>query len=378
VGAAAYMATGSSWAKRVGRLFTASLSELSPIRSDEPYLSVDIGSNSVKIIEVRGRGGQLHVSNAVSLPTPSSAIQNNMVYEVTAVAEATRALTDSHGLRARKTITTVPGPAVIIKRVTLPAQSPQELENTILFEAGNFIPEDLENVNLDYQITDYIEDGKRMEVLLVAAKKDIVASYTEAIRAAGLAPVVIDVDYFALENMFETNYEPAPDRVIALVNIGARYSSINILKGGRSTFTGDVPVGGRDISEALMRDLNVTAEEAEALKASGSSEKISADQVAAVTGPAAGAVIEEIHHALSFFWTAATDETIDAVYLSGGVALMPDLAQQLSERVQAPVEIANPFAHVSIDRAADTPQLRQQAPEFAVAMGLATRRPDDK
>jgi len=378
VGAAAYMATGSNWAKRVGRLFTASLSDLSPIRRDEPYLSVDIGSNSIKVIEIRARAGQLHVSNAVSLPTPPSAIQNNMVYEVTAVAEATRALTDSHGLRARKVITAVPGPAVIIKRVTLPAQSPQELENTILFEAGNFIPEDLENVNLDYQITDYVEDGKRMEVLLVAAKKDIVASYTETIRAAGLAPVVIDVDYFALENMFETNYEPASDRVIALVNIGARYSSINILKGGRSTFTGDVPVGGRDISEALMRDLNVSAEEAEALKASGSSEKVPADQVTAVTGPAAGAVIEEIHHALSFFWTAATDETIDAVYLSGGVARMPDLAQQLSERVQAPVEIANPFARVSIDRDADTPQLHQQAPEFAVAMGLAIRRPDDK
>jgi type IV pilus assembly protein PilM len=378
VGAAAYMATGSNWAKRVGRLFTASLSDLSPIRRDEPYLSIDIGSNSIKVIEIRGRAGQLHVANAVSLPTPPAAIQNNMVYEVTAVAEATRALTDSHGLRARKVITAVPGPAVIIKRVTLPAQSPQELENTILFEAGNFIPEDLENVNLDYQITDYVEDGKRMEVLLVAAKKDIVASYTETVRAAGLAPVVIDVDYFALENMFETNYEPASDRVIALVNIGARYSSINILKGGRSTFTGDVPVGGRDISEALMRDLNVSAEEAEALKASGSSEKISADQVTAVTGPAAGAVIEEIHHALSFFWTAATDETIDAVYLSGGVARMPDLAQQLSERVQAPVEIANPFAHVSIDRDADTPQLHQQAPEFAVAMGLAIRRPDDK
>jgi len=372
------MATGSNWAKRVGRLFTASLSDLSPIRRDEPYLSVDIGSNSIKVIEIRARAGQLHVSNAVSLPTPPSAIQNNMVYEVTAVAEATRALTDSHGLRARKVITAVPGPAVIIKRVTLPAQSPQELENTILFEAGNFIPEDLENVNLDYQITDYVEDGKRMEVLLVAAKKDIVASYTETIRAAGLAPVVIDVDYFALENMFETNYEPASDRVIALVNIGARYSSINILKGGRSTFTGDVPVGGRDISEALMRDLNVSAEEAEALKASGSSEKVPADQVTAVTGPAAGAVIEEIHHALSFFWTAATDETIDAVYLSGGVARMPDLAQQLSERVQAPVEIANPFARVSIDRDADTPQLHQQAPEFAVAMGLAIRRPDDK
>jgi type IV pilus assembly protein PilM len=105
---------------------------------------------------------------------------------------------------------------------------------------------------------------------------------------------------------------------------------------------------------------------------------VAADQVAAVIESATAALIEEIHHALSFFWTAATDETIDKVYLSGGVSRMPGLSQQLSERVQAPVEIAKPFAHVSVDRAVDTPQLRQQAPEFAVALGLAIRRPEDK
>jgi type IV pilus assembly protein PilM len=375
---ATQMAAGASWAKRVGRLFNASLSELNPLRRDEPYLSVDIGSSSIKILEIRGAVGELRLVNAASLPTPPSAIQNNMVYETTAVAEAIRALIESHGIRARKVITAVPGPAVIIKRVTLPAQSARELENTIVFEAGNFIPEDLENVNLDYQVTDVLDDGKRMEVLLVAAKKDIVASYSESVRAAGLIPVVVDVDYFALENMFETNYAPVPDRAIVLVNIGARFSSINILKGGRSTFTGDVPVGGRDINEALMRDLGVSAEEAEKLKAGGTSQTVPADQVAQVAESAAGALIEEIHHALSFFWTAATDETIDAVYLSGGVAHMPGLASQLSERVQAPVEIANPFAHVSLEHNLDTPEFRAQAAEYAVALGLATRRPDDK
>jgi type IV pilus assembly protein PilM len=378
MGAASYLAVGTTWAKRLGRVFTTSLSELNPVRRDEPYLSVDIGSSSIKVLEVRGRGSQLQVLNAAILPTPSSAIQNNMVYETTAVAEVTKALTESHGMRARKVITAVPGPAVIIKRVTLPTQSERELENTILFEAGNFIPEDLQNVNLDYQITDYVDDGKRMEVLLVAAKKDIVASYTETVRAAGLLPVIIDVDYFALENMFETNYEPAANRAIALVNIGARYSSINILKNGRSTFTGDVPVGGRDINEALIRDLNVSVEDAETLKAGGTCSKIAPDQATAVSSSAAAALIEEIHHALSFFWTAATDETIDAVYLSGGVARMPGLAQQLSERIQAPVEIANPFTHATLGAALDTVMIREQAAEFAVALGLATRRPDDK
>jgi len=372
------MAVGRSWAKRLGRVLTGSLSDLNPLRRGEPYLSIDIGSSSIKIIEVSGRPGQLRVTKAVALPTPPAAIQNNMVYETSAVAEATKALANSAGIRARKAITAVPGPAVIIKRVTLPAQGEKDLENTILFEAGNFIPEDLDNVNLDYQITDYLDDGKRMEVVLVAAKKDIVSSYAETLHAAGLQPVIIDVDYFALENMFELNYEPALDRAIALVNIGARYSSINILKNGRSTFTGDVPVGGRDISEALTRDLDVSAEEAEVIKSGGVCEKVPADQVAAVTASATSALIEEVHHALSFFWTAATDETIDAAYVSGGVARMPGLTHQLSERIQAPVEVANPFAQIHLDSRIDTPELRGRAAEFAVAMGLAMRRPDDK
>jgi type IV pilus assembly protein PilM len=217
-----------------------------------------------------------------------------------------------------------------------------------------------------------------MEVLLVAAKKEIVSSYSETIRAAGLTPAVIDVDYFALENMFEVNYDPAPDRAIALVNIGARYSSINILKGGRSTFTGDVPVGGRDISEAMVRDLGLTFEDAELVKAGKAMDKVDAEHSAAVVGSAVSALIEEIHHALSFFWTAATDETIDAIYLSGGVARMADLAPQLSERVGAPVEVANPFARVVVDSKLDAPGLQAQAAEFAVALGLATRRPNDK
>ncbi len=372
------MAIGSNWVRRVGQILTGSLSDLNPMRRDEPYLSVDIGSSNIKVVEIGGHAGQLRVLNMAVLPTPASAIQNNMVYETAAVAEVTRAARDSHAMRARRVITAVPGPAVIIKRVTLPAQSSRELENTILFEAGNFIPEDLENVNLDYQITDYLEDGKRMEVLLVAAKKEIVASYSETIRAAGLTPVVIDVDYFALENMFETNYDAVPDRAIALVNIGARYSSINILKGGRSTFTGDVSVGGRHITEALVRDLGVSVEEAEAIKAGQGNGKVDAQQASAVIGSAAAALIEEIHHALSFFWTAATDETIDAIYLSGGVARMHGLPQQLSERVGAPVEIANPFAHINLGPNVDNAELRAHAAEFAVAIGLATRRPSDK
>ncbi len=372
------MANAQAWQERLTRLFTVSLSDLSPFRRDESYVSIDIGSSSVKMVEVQTRADHLAVLKWGSIPTPPAAIQSNMVTEPDRMAEIVRKLIETHGVKARKAITAVPGPAVIIKRVTLPAQSPQDIENTIMFEAGNFIPEDLENVNLDYQITDHLEESKQIEVLLVAAKKDIVSSYADTLRAAGLVPVVVDVDYFALDNMYELNYDPVGNQIVALVNVGSRYSSINILKGGRSTFTGDVPVGGRDITEALTRDLGISSEEAERLKSGESLGNVSAEQVAMALGPATDALIEEIHYALSFFWTAATDERIDVLYVSGGAAHLPELSRRLAERTEAPVEVANPLARVAIDPALDAAGLRQRAPEFAVAMGLAVRRPGDK
>jgi type IV pilus assembly protein PilM len=372
------MALAAEWQNRLKRLFTVSLSELSPFKREESLVCIDIGSSSIKMIEARASGGAVQVLNWGAVPAPPSAIQSNMVAEPERVADVVRSLIEGKGVQARKAVTAVPGPAVMIKRVTLPAQSAQELENTILFEAGNFIPEDLENVNLDYQVTEQLPDTKQMEVLLVAAKKDIVASYAETLRSAGLVPVVIDVDYFALDNMYELNYDPVPSQVVALVNIGARYSSINILKGGRSTFTGDVPVGGRDITEALTRDLGISVEDAERVKAGEAVAEIDPEQLSMALGPATDALIEEIHYALSFFWTAATDERIDALYLSGGAARVPELCQRLAERAEAPVHVADPLARAAFAGGVDAAKLRARGAEFAVAMGLAVRRPGDK
>jgi type IV pilus assembly protein PilM len=369
------MSAVAEWQNRLTRVFTVSLSDLNPFRRQESYVAVDIGSSSIKILEVRTETDHLELLNWGSIPTPPSAIQSNMVSEPDRVGEAVKALLDAKGVRAKKAVTAVPGPAVMIKRVTLPAQSAQEIEHTIMFEAGNFIPEELDNVNLDYQVIDTRE--KEMEVLLAAAKKDIVSSYAETLRGAGLLPVVVDVDYFALDNLYELNYEPVADQVVALVNIGARYSSINILKGGRSTFTGDVPVGGRDITEALTRDLGVSAEEAERLKI-GKGGNFDAEQLAMALAPAVDALIEEIHYALSFFWTAATDERIDMLYLSGGAAQTPELAQRLGERIEAPVEVTDPFSHIVISPSLDGAALQRRASEFAVALGLSARRPGDK
>lgn len=372
------MAVAAEWQDRFRRLFTVSLGDLNPFKRQESYVAIDIGSSSIKVLEVRTSTDQLELLNWGSIPTPSSAIQSNMVSEPDRVGEALKALLEAKGIKARKAVTAVPGPAVMIKRVTLPAQGPQDIENTIMLEAGNFIPEELDNVNLDYQVIDTRADAREMEVLLAAAKKDIVGSYAETLRSAGLQPVVVDVDYFALDNLYELNYDAIPDQVVALVNIGARYTSINILKGGRSVFTGDVPVGGRDITEALTRDLGVPADEAERMKTSRGGENVDQEQLTMALGPAVDALIEEIHYALSFFWTAATDERIDILYLSGGAAQTPELAQRLSERIEAPVEVTDPFSRIALGASTDAAALQRRASEFAVALGLSVRRPGDK
>ncbi|MCX8073069.1 MAG: pilus assembly protein PilM [Candidatus Binatia bacterium] len=371
------MAAGPSWIDRVSRVLSTSLSEINPFRGEEPYVAVDIGSSTIKLLEVRGTRGEVRVQALATVATPPTAVQNNMVVESDQVAELIRAAHAQYGFRGKKAITAVPGPAVIIKRFPMAAQSEKEMEAAVLLEAGNFIPEELDNVNLDYQVTDYGE-GDRANVLIVAAKKDIVQSYSETLRLAGLLPVVVDVDYFALGNMFELSYEVPPTGTVALVNIGARYSAINIIKNAQCAFTHDVAVGGRDITESLVQDLGVSFEAAEALKTGKTMDHELAEHAQAVIEAAAAAVVDEIHHALTFFWMSSGDETIDHIFLSGGGAQLPGMAAQLAERMGVAVEVANPFGHLVLGENVDREAALRRAAEFSVAVGLATRRPNDK
>lgn len=342
------------------------------------YLVLDIGSSSIKLAEVVHESGGPRLTSLATAPVPPTAIQSNVIQEELPVLEAIKALLDTTRAQATEVITAVPGPAVIVKKVVLPAHSGTAIDAAVLGEASHLIPDSLDNVNLDYQVIDTIEDGNKMEVLVVAVKRDIINSYTSVIRAAGLDPALVDVDYFALENMYELNYELAGDAPVALVNIGARYSSINILKNGRSTFTGDVPVGGAEFNDALVRQLGISNDDADLVKRGRSVSGIDQASVEPILGSVTEFISEEIQRAISFFWTAATDEPIGAVVLSGGPARMPGLATHLQERLQTQVEVADPFRRVRIDGRIDRGLIEESGPALAVAVGLATRRPGDK
>jgi len=349
-----------------------------PFAAQNATLVLDIGSSSIKLAEVRHDPTGPSVTALAIAPLPPTAIQSNVIQDEEAVVETIKALVAETKAQATQVITAVPGPAVIVKKVVLPAQTGAGIDAAVLGEASQLIPDSLDNVNLDYQVIDLIEDGNQMEVLVVAVKRDIINSYTSAIVAAGLEPVVVDVDYFALENMYELNHEAAGDAAVALVNVGSRYSSINILKNGRSTFTGDVPVGGAEFTDTLVRQLGVSPEDAELLKIGQSAGGIEPEAAEAILHSVTEFIVEEIQRAISFFWTAATDEPIGSVILSGGPARMPGLSTQLQERLDTSVEIADPFKSIRVSSKVSKELIEQSGPALAVAVGLATRRPGDK
>lgn len=362
--------------EKLRQLITGNLSN--PFKRTGGYLVVDIGSSSVKLAEVFHGGSGPRITALAHAPLPPTVIQSNVIQDEAPVVDAIRTLVQRTGAQSKAVITAVPGPAVIVKKVVLPAQTGNAVDAAVLAEAQQLIPDSLDNVHLDYQVVDWMEDGNKMEVLVVAVKREIINSYTAAIRAAGLDPAVVDVDYFALENMFEVNYDASEGGSVALVNIGARYSSINILKDGRSTFTGDVPVGGAEFTDALVRQLGVSPGDADALKRGQGAANVEPADAEPILGSVTEFIVEEVQRALSFFWTAATDEPLGAVLLSGGPSRTPGLATQLKDRLDTNVEVVDPFRRVTLDARVDRSIIEECGPALAVTVGLATRRPGDK
>lgn len=349
-----------------------------PLRRDEGFVALDIGSSSVKMVEASGEKSGYRLSNVGILPLPSTAVQNNMVVDKDVVVKTIRSLVDSNRVKSTKVISAVPGRAVIMKKIQLPTQSEEELEANVEFEAENVIPENLENVNLDYQVLDYLDDGKKMDVLLVAVKKEIINSYSQVIQEAGLTPVVMDVDYFAMENMYEVNYELKPQEAVGLIHIGARYTSINVLKSGVSTFTGDLQMGGEAFTEALMDALSISYDQAETFKVTGLLEGKKYSDLETLLKPSLESLADEIGRTLSLYGAMAAEEGIHRIYLSGGGAKAAGLPALLGEKLGMPVELCDPFRGFHVSKSIDKSYLEESALVLAVGAGLAIRRPGDK
>jgi type IV pilus assembly protein PilM len=349
-------------------------------RSDG-FVALDIGSSSIKMVEASVDKSGYRILSLGILPLPANSIQNNMIVDSKAVVETIRKLVETSGVKSKQVISAVPGRAVIMKKVQMPKQEAAELEANIEFEAQNVIPENLENVNLDHQVLSHSDDGNRMDVLLVAVKKEIVNSYVDTIEDAGLRPVLMDVDYFALENMYEANYASETENgVVGLIHIGAQNTSITLLHNGISTFTGDLPMGGGSFTDSLAQQLNVGIEAAEAFKMTGLLEGRKGLNLESTLRPTSDELAEEIRRTVSLYGAVPSEDGdgLKTIYLSGGGAKLIGLRALLEERMGVPVRLSEPFRGFNVNKNIDRDYLLESAPYFAVGAGLSIRRPADK
>ncbi|MBI2375452.1 MAG: type IV pilus assembly protein PilM [Deltaproteobacteria bacterium] len=347
-------------------------------------VGLDIGSSSIKVCALKQskRGYSLQAFGMVQLPP--EAIVDGALMNASAVVDGIQELFAAQKIKHKEVATSVSGHSVIIKKINLPQMTPEELEESIQWEAEQYIPFDISDVNIDVQIlnTESTQAGQ-MDVLLVAAKKDMVNDYTSVIMDAGLSPVVVDVDAFAVQNMFEINYEVPRSETVVLINIGASVTNINVLANGISTFTRDISIGGSQFTDAIQKALNVSYDEAEALKLGGAggkdSDAVVPQEVERVLQSESEAIANEIQRSLDFYAATSADAHIARIFLSGGSPKIPALVKTIERRTSVPVEVVDPFRNIEVpSKGFDTDYLKNVAPMAAVAVGLALRSPNDK
>jgi type IV pilus assembly protein PilM len=271
------------------------------------------------------------------------------------------------------------GYSVIVKKINVQTMPEAQLQETIHFEAEQYIPFDIGDVNLDFQILGENQSNpNQMSVFLVAAKKEMVNDYINLVTLAGLTPCIIDVEAFALQNIFEANYEVENEN-IALIDIGASKTSLNILKGNSSLFMRDVALGCLQVNQKIMSLLDCSYDQAELLKFGESSKKLSAEELNQIVTSVVMDWCTEIRRALDFFYTNYPDDPIKRIILSGGGAHISEFRKLLATESAAQVETLNPFKKIAVDEKRYDPEfIRQIAPQAAIAMGLALRKVDDK
>jgi type IV pilus assembly protein PilM len=337
---------------------------------------LDIGSSSVKMVELDGKPNSLNLVSLGFENLPDETIVDGQIMELYAVSNVIQNVCAQSGVKADKVVTGVSGHSVIIKNIILPSMSEEELEESIDWHAEEHIPFDLADVSLDYQVTGTASDST--QVLIAACKRERIDNIRQAVQLAGKEPVVIDVDTFALQNCYEANYQPAESDVVTLLNIGASTMNVNIVKGTRSLFSRDITVGGSQFTDVLQRNLGLSYQEAEAVKrgmndgAEGVEEKAIEPLINNVTE----VVAMEIQKTFDFYRATSEDNetVVQKILISGGGSKLEGLARDLSARLELPVEMLNPFRRINVDdRKFDPAYMNEIMPEMAVAVGLALR-----
>jgi type IV pilus assembly protein PilM len=351
-------------------------------RKTKALVGLDIGSSAVKAVELKPAGKSYRVTAFGTQPIPPDSIADGAIIDAGAVAEAIRRIFEGNkAFKAKDVCASLSGNAVIVKKITLPVMTESELAESIYWEAEQYIPFDIQDVNLDYQILDPgtgPDSRGSMDVLLVAAKKEKIGDYTSVIAQAGRTPVIVDVDAFALQNAYDVNYGLEADRVVVLMNAGASAVNINILQGDQSVFTRDISMGGNAYTEAVQKELDLPFAVAEQLKKGIPVDGATFEDAQPVLRAVTENVLLEIQKTFDFFKATASSDQMDRIMLSGGASRVDGFREMLQERFNAPVEDFDPFRAVTWDSRKLQGDQVEMAATAAVAVGLALRKVSDR
>lgn len=342
-------------------------------------VGLDVGSSAVKLVELKEKkAGSFQLLKVGIEPLSPEAIVDGSIMDSSMVVDTIHRLNATQNVRNSNFATSLSGHSVIIKRISLPAMSPEELAESIQWEAEQYIPFDINDVNLDYVPLTTSVAGENVEVILVAVKKEKINDYTSVITQAGKTCALVDVDAFAVQNCWEANYEVEEGRVVALVNVGASVTNVNVMNGSVSQFWRDITFGGNQYTDAIQRELNLSFAEAEALKRGESTGDYSIQQVIPILNSVSEDFAGELRKTLDFYTATSGAEGVDQIILSGGGAGVMNLETVLRDKFGLPVEIMNPFRRITFNESEFNPEwIAEVGPGMAVAVGLAIRKLGD-
>jgi type IV pilus assembly protein PilM len=343
------------------------------LRKKRGIVGLDIGSSAVKLVELKaGKGGRFSLVHAGHAQLSPEAIVEGTVMDSSLVVEVAQRLIQEHGVKNPNFGISLSGLSVAIRKIQVPAMSDAELAESIHWEAEQYLPFDVNEVNLDYMVLG--GDADTTEVLLVAAKKDRIADYTGIVTQLGKVPALIDVDVFALQNAYELSYGGSGERVVALVNIGAHIMNVNILAHGQSVFWRDIVFGGNAYTEAIQRELNLTREQAEAIKTGEQVGEHAPQTVLGILNAVSEDLAAELQKTFEFFYTTSSHDRVEEIVLAGGCCHVLNLEAVLKERLGSRVEIMNPFREIDYSESQFPPEwLNRHAASMSVAVGMALR-----
>lgn len=345
-------------------------------RKGKTSVGLDIGSSYVKVVEVDHSKGEPVLKSYAVAKLPPEAIVEGEIMDRSLVIEGIQSCMAKAGVEKKDVVTAVSGRAVIVKKIMMDKMNPDDAREAIFWEAEQHVPFDIDDVCLDFEVLRDDVGANQMEILLVAAKKDMVETHAGLVKDAGYTPVVIDVDSFAIQNAYETTHGDLGDRVAGLINIGSDVTNINIIQNNIPLFTRDLSVGSNVFIEAIQRELGIGFEEAEAI-VNGTAQPEDDEKCRKIIAGACDELSAGINRSISFLKTAGDAEHLDEVILSGGGARVPGLREILSEKHGVEFKVNDSVGKIQQNDSMDTEaaaDLERLAPMLTVSLGLALRR----